>query len=112
VPRSAEAPAPRVDGIFVFRALLGSWLIASAWLLGAGLDAIGVSNLVAGAAVIAVAARAERHPRLRFLQAAIAVWVMFSAVLIEPSGPAELYSDILTGKVILISAVVSRDLFT
>ncbi len=100
----------KLDALLIFRALIGVWLIVGAWWMGAGFDAAGTSDTVAGMAIIAIACAAARVPKLRLAQAAIGVWVMFAAVLLEPH-EIQMYSEILTGKVLLISAAVRREMF-
>jgi hypothetical protein len=106
-----ERVVARLDGLMMLRAGLGAWLLLSPWLIGTHLDASGTSDTLAGLAAIAVALNAERWPKLRFVQAALAVWVIFSAVLLEPA-ELQRYNEILVGKLLLITSAVSRDTFT
>jgi hypothetical protein len=102
----------RLDGLMLFRSGLGAWLLlVSPWLLGTRLDPSGISDTLCGLLVIAVATGAERRPWLRFVQAAVALWVIFSAVVLEPA-ELQRYNEILVGKLMLLTAPVSRKLFT
>jgi hypothetical protein len=103
--------AARLDGLMLFRSGLGLWLLLSPWLIGTHLDPSGTSDTLAGLAVIAIASGAEKHTWLRFVQAAVALWVIFSAVLLEPA-ELQRYNEILVGKLLLLTAPVSRKLLS
>ena len=66
--------------------------------------------LIGAAVMLFIAFYAERHSNLRYLQALTGLWVMASAALLEP-GPIMIGSWV-TGMVLLVSAIVSRAMFT
>jgi hypothetical protein len=107
-----DAAATRIDGLMLFRAFLAAWLLAAPWLLGGGVDPSGLSDALVGVGMLVVAFGAARAPSLRWLQAALGLWLIFSAVLLEPSSDLQRYDEILLGKLLLLSAPVTRELFT
>ena len=92
-------------------ALTAAWILASPWLMGDGADASALSDTLVGLTALVVAFGAERRPGLRWLQAAAGVWLMFSSAVLEPTD-FQRYNEILVGKMLLLSAPISRDLFT
>ncbi len=102
---------PRIDGLMLFRVGLGLWLLGSPWLIGDGATASALSDSLVGLSVLVVGLGAARWPALRWLQAAVGVWLMFSSAVLEPA-ELQRYNEILIGKVLLFSAPVTRELFT
>jgi hypothetical protein len=110
---TAAAPAPtrKIDGLMLFRAGVALWILGSPWLIGEGANASALSDTLVGLAALVVALGAERRPALRWLQAAAGLWLVFSSALLEPT-ELQRYNEILVGKLLLLSAPVTRDLFT
>jgi hypothetical protein len=108
---STAAAPKKIDGLMLFRAGLGLWMLVTPWLIGDGATASALSDSLVGVAALVVAGGAERWPALRWLQAAAGLWLVFAAVMLDPS-ELQRYNEILIGKVMLISAPVTRDLFT
>lgn len=97
------------DGILILRASLGAWLVVAPWLLPGGQWMHRLSGALAGLVVLAVAFVAERRPAFRFVQAAAALWILFSAAVLPP-GPI-MISSMMTGLAVLASAAVTRETF-
>jgi hypothetical protein len=100
----------RWDGVLIFRAAVGVWLMLSPLVLPGSSAAHLVSGALSGAVMLCIAFWAERQPHLRYLQALVGVWVMASAALLE-AGPI-MIGELITGHVILFSAAISRAMFT
>jgi hypothetical protein len=109
-PSTSPAAQGRLDGVLIFRAAVGVWLILSPWILPGSDAAHELSGALSGAVMMFIAFYAERIPSLRYLQALTGVWVMASAALLEP-GPI-MIGSLVTGHVILFSAAISRAMFT
>jgi hypothetical protein len=107
-----ETAAPRFDGLMIFRAVLAAWILIGPWLFGTGFDASGISDWAVGLAILTVALGAGKQPGLRWLQAAAGLWMIFSAVVLDPQSEFQRYDEILLGKLLLFSAPVTRELFT
>jgi hypothetical protein len=110
VLKGAGMSKQRLDGLAVFRMVVGAWLVLAPWLLPGSTTMHRLSGLASGAAVIAVGFYSERVPSLRFLQGLAGAWVMASSALLEP-GPI-MINSIVIGLVVLVSAVVTRETFT
>jgi hypothetical protein len=97
----------------LFRGILGVWILASPWILSeGGADASALSDTLVGVATLVVAFGAERHPGLRWLAAAAGLWMVFSSALLDPTTDLQRYHEILMGKTLLLSAPISRELFS
>lgn len=100
-------------GLALFRAFVGVLAIAEPWLVGHGLDAYGATSVGLGVAVIAAATQIHRAPWLRWVQAALALAVLFSPFLFDKDDimDREVYYAVMVGFMLLMSSIVSTRMF-
>jgi hypothetical protein len=100
-------------GLALFRAFVGALAIAEPWLVGHGLDAYGATSVGLGVAVIAAATQIHRAPWLRWVQAALALAVLFSPFLFASDDimDREVYYAVMVGFMLLVSSIVSTRMF-
>jgi hypothetical protein len=112
---AATAPALRrmIVGLALFRAFIGTLLLAEPWLVGAGLDGYGAVTIGCGVAVIAAATQMHRAPWLRWVQAALAMVVFFAPFVFagDDISDREIYYSAMVGLMLLVSSIVTPTLF-
>jgi magnesium-transporting ATPase (P-type) len=102
-----------VLGLMALRAFIGALLIGMPWIVGEGLDRYGATSVGLGVAVVAAATQMHRAPWLRWVQLALAFAVMF-VPFVFPSDDismAEVVYSSLTGFMLMVSAIVTPQLF-
>jgi hypothetical protein len=97
-------------GLAVFRSFLGTVLGVMPWIAGEGLDGYGATQLATGVAIVAMAPVMHKKPRLRWVQGALAMSVFFLPFAFDTTD-VQIYVAVLTGKLLLLSALVSPDIF-
>ncbi|MDB4965044.1 MAG: hypothetical protein JWN44_733 [Myxococcales bacterium] len=100
-----------IVGLATFRSFLGVALAAAPWISGAGLDGYGATQLGGGVAIVAMAPIMHRRARLRWIQGALALSVFFLPFAFADTTDIQIYVAVLIGKLLLISAIVSPDIF-
>jgi hypothetical protein len=95
-----------------FRIFLGALVTLSPFFVGEGLDPYGMTVVATGVALIAAAPLMHRAPWLRWVQAALALELFFMPFAFgEAVSDREIYSAVLLGHGLLLSAIVSPRLF-
>lgn len=92
-------------------------MLAGALLLGAGLaghlrQPIGISDAACALALLGVSLRVDRTPGLRWVLFSLGVWLMLSPFVATGAGPISYLIEVLVGKVVLLTAPASAELFT
>ncbi len=102
-----------VIGLAALRAFCGALLIGMPWIVGNGLDGYGATDVGCGVAVVAAATQMHRAPWLRWVQAALALAVFFLpfAFPSDDIGDRQIYYAVLVGHMLLITAIVTPQLF-
>jgi len=97
-------------GLLAFRASLGVALMAMPWIVGEGLDGYGATQVAGGVAVVALAPWMQRWPWLRLIQGALAMSVFFLPFAFDTTD-MQIYAAVLIGKLLLLTAIVSPQIF-
>ncbi len=110
---SVERRKRAIVGLALFRGAVGALLIAAPWVIGNGLDGYGAIEIGCGVAVVAAATQMHRAPWLRWVQASLAMTVLFSPFAFSEDiiTDKQIYGAVLLGKMLLISAIVTPSLF-
>jgi hypothetical protein len=99
-----------IVGLALFRAFLGTVLAALPWIVGDGIDGYGATQLGSGLALVAMAPWMDRWPWLRFIQAALALGVLFLPFAFD-TRDTQIYCAVLIGKLTLVSSILSHRIF-
>jgi len=103
-----------IVALALFRGGIGALFAALPWIVGNGLDAYGATQLGCGVAVVAAATQMHRAPWLRWVQAALALAVFFLPFAFGEDAvtDSQIYCAVLTGKLLLVTAIVTPELFS
>lgn len=89
----------------VINILLGIWLFLSTFLWPHHPDQV-MNGWACGLITVTIAAIAIAQPPARYLNAALAVWIFFSAWVVPSLNAATVWNDALTGIAIFLFAMV------
>jgi hypothetical protein len=98
-------------GLLAFRVVFGLWLMAAPWAFGHHFDGFGVSNALAGLAVIASAPFCDRWLAVRYGQALISAWILFVPFIFDVK-LLPTYNNLIIGKTLLLAAIASSEIFS
>lgn len=102
-----------VIGLALFRSFVGALLIGMLWIVGNGIDGYGATVIGCGVAIVAMATQMHRAPWLRWLQASLALAVLFTpyAFNADDISDREVYYAAMVGLMLLVSSIVTPQLF-
>jgi len=102
-----------VWGLMAFRAFVGALLIGMPWIVGLGLDGYGATSVGLGVAVVAAATQMHRAPWLRWVQASLAMAVLFVPFAFSSDDVTmpEIAYAAMVGLMLLVSSIVTPELF-
>ena len=100
-------------GLALFRAFIGLLLGVMPWVMGSGLDHYGATNIGCAVAIVAAATQMHRAPWLRWVQASLALVVLFMpfAFSADDVSAGQVYYASMIGLMLLVSAIVTPRLF-
>jgi hypothetical protein len=107
---TVERKRRAIVGLALFRASLGVVLALMPWIVGDGLDGYGATQVAAGVAIVAMAPWMNRWPQLRWLQALLALGILFAPFAFD-TRDMQIYVAVLLGKTLLITSIVSARIF-
>ena len=90
--------------------MLGAALAAMPWIAGEGLDGYGATQLAGGVVIVTIAPMMHARPGLRWIQGALALSVFFLPFAFDTTD-VQIYVAVLLGKLLLISAIVTPQIF-
>ena len=102
-----------VWGLMAFRAFVGALLIGMPWIVGNGLDGYGATDIGCGVAVVAAATQMHRAPWLRWVQASLAMAVLFLpfAFSADDVSAGQVYYAAMIGLMLIVSSIVTPTIF-
>jgi hypothetical protein len=100
-------------GLALFRAFIGLLLGVMPWVVGSGLDGYGATNLGCAVAIVAAATQMHRAPWLRWVQASLAMAVLFSpfAFSADDVSAGQVYYAAMIGLMLIVSSIVTPAMF-
>jgi len=100
-------------GLALFRAFIGLLLGVMPWVVGSGLDGYGATNLGCAVAIVAAATQMHRAPWLRWVQASLAMAVLFVPFAFSSDDVTmpEIAYAAMVGLMLLVSSIVTPELF-